>query len=114
MEILRRRPQPPRREPEIPITGQAIPAELMNDSLPAPRGVQVIWGASMQTLELAGMRVEDARRLLQSLLHVDPEAPALINGEPARPAQRIQAGDTIEFVVHAGEKGHESRICSVG
>jgi len=67
--------------------------------------VQVIWGASLQNLQLAGMQMQHARRLLQGLMHIDPTAPALINGEPARPNQTIEAGDTVEFVVHAGEKG---------
>jgi hypothetical protein len=106
MEILRRRSEPPKpRAAELP-TPHA--AELPGGDPPssaAQGGVQVIWGASVQTLELGGMQVRQARELLQTLLRVDPGAPALINGEPARPTQRINAGDTVEFVIHAGEKG---------
>jgi hypothetical protein len=51
------------------------------------------------------MQVQHARQLLQTLMSVDPAAPVLINGAPARGNERINAGDTVEFVIHAGEKG---------
>jgi hypothetical protein len=104
MESIRRRPQPLKpREEELPAppTPELPPAERAA----APAGVQVIWGASVQTLELGGMQVQHARQLLRGLMHIDAAAPALINGAPARANQRINPGDTVEFVIHAGEKG---------
>ena len=106
METLRRRARPPKpRQEDFPVP-QAIETPAENPPAgTAQAGVQVIWGASLQTLELGGMQVQYARQLLQTLMHIDPGAPALINGEPARATQQINAGDTLEFVVHAGEKG---------
>jgi hypothetical protein len=105
METLRRRPEPSRpKEEDVPVPRAAdLPAP--NPSPAASGGVQVIWGASVQILELGGMQVQHARQLLQTLMSVDPAAPVLINGAPARGNERINAGDTVEFVIHAGEKG---------
>jgi hypothetical protein len=105
MEQLRKRPQPQKPKENEPLPRAVSSGGALYPD-PEPSGVQVIWGASVQTLQLGGMQVQHARRLLQSLMHIDPAAPALINGEPARPNQRINEGDTLEFVVHAGEKGY--------
>ena len=78
---------------------QAAPA---TDGLPS---VQVIYGASVQTLALAGLTVAQARPVVETLLAVDPTSPALVNGRPARPSYVIAQGDALEFVHHAGEKG---------
>ena len=69
------------------------------------RDVEVIYGASVQTLALAGLTVAQARPLVETILAVDPRSPALINGAPARPTQVIGEGNFLEFVHHAGEKG---------
>ena len=74
---------------------------------PAPPdfGVQVISGASVQTLGLAGLRISQAREVLSSILQVHPRAPVLVNGREVPEGERLQPGDTLEFVHLAGEKG---------
>jgi len=67
--------------------------------------VQVISGASVQTLALAGLQVSQARELVETILHVDPHSRVLVNGHPVRPNHRLTSGDALEFVHHAGEKG---------
>jgi hypothetical protein len=69
------------------------------------RDVEVIYGASVQTLALAGLTVAQARPLVETILAVNPRSPALLNGAPARANQVIGEGDLLEFVHHAGEKG---------
>jgi hypothetical protein len=69
------------------------------------REVEVIYGASVQTLALAGLTVAQARPLVETILAVHPRSPALVNGVPARTNQVIAEGDSLEFVHHAGEKG---------
>jgi hypothetical protein len=69
------------------------------------RDVEVIYGASVQTLALAGLTVAQARPLVETILAVDPRSPALLNGVPARVNQVIAEGDFLEFVHQAGEKG---------
>jgi hypothetical protein len=68
-------------------------------------GVQVISGATVQTLGLAGLRISQAREVLRSILQIDPRTPVLVNGREVPEAERLQAGDTLEFVHLAGEKG---------
>lgn len=73
---------------------------------PAESGnVQVISGACVQTFALAGKQVQHARAALSAIQPVDPRAPALVNGRSVEPAHRLTAGDTLEFVHQAGEKG---------
>ncbi len=67
--------------------------------------VQVISGASVQTLPLAGYRASEARGLAETILRIDPSARMLVNGQPVRSSYRLASGDTLEFVHHAGEKG---------
>lgn len=69
------------------------------------RDVEVIYGASVQTLALAGLTVAQARPLVETILAVDPRSPALLNGVPARANHVIAEGDFLEFVHQAGEKG---------
>ena len=68
-------------------------------------GVQVIYGASVQALPLIGLRVSDARPIVQTILQVDPRSPAVVNGRRVQADYVIARGDVLEFVHHAGEKG---------
>jgi hypothetical protein len=67
--------------------------------------VQVIYGASVQSLPFAGLPVAEARRLAQSILRVEARSPVLVNGRPARAESVLARGDVLEFVHYAGEKG---------
>ena len=93
-------PPPPIRSAE-PLSAPAAssPAETYNPD------VRVIYGAGVQTLPLVGLTVAQARDAAIAILGVDRRAPALVNGRPARPEYRVEPGDEIEFVHHAGEKG---------
>jgi hypothetical protein len=82
--------------------GAAQPAGLEE---PREGSVQVISGASVQSLPLAGLAVAQARQLATTILNVDPRSPALVNGVPVEPEYRLANGDQLEFVHHAGEKG---------
>lgn len=91
------RSRPDEASPTVPPEPPADPAQGAN--------VQVISGASVQSLPLSGLRVERAREALGHILQIDPRAPVLVNGRPARSWHRLAGGDTLEFVHHAGEKG---------
>lgn len=71
----------------------------------AEAGVEVIYGASVQTLPFAGLRVAVAARLAQTILRVEARSPALVNGRPVRPDHVLARGESLEFVHYAGEKG---------
>lgn len=97
-----------------PITARPLQT-LTVDELPQPGSpaidqghITVISGAHLQTFPIAGLSVEQARTLLDQLMSLHPEAPMLVNGSPVGSGYELQTGDTLEFVHHAGEKGHGS------
>jgi pSer/pThr/pTyr-binding forkhead associated (FHA) protein len=67
--------------------------------------VQVISGASVQSLDLAGLQITQAREIVRAILSLDQQSAVLVNGQPVRDDYRLVCGDTLEFVHHAGEKG---------
>jgi hypothetical protein len=86
----------------------ATPREL---ALPAAAAVgtsgtvQVIWGPFTEPLEVAGLSVAQAFELLRDPFNIAPGAEVNVNGVAAAPEQRLRAGDVLEFVRGAGEKG---------
>ena len=97
---IRRRVDEPRRE-RAP--GGSEPAAAPPE--PQPQGIQVIFGPIAQPFDFEGMSVGAARGLLQHALNIPPGAAALVNGNPVDPERDLVAGDTLEFVRLAGEKG---------
>ena len=67
--------------------------------------VEVIYGASAQNFAVGGQTLAEARDVIASILRIPPDSPALVNGEPVPVSYRLNRGDTLEFVHHAGEKG---------
>jgi hypothetical protein len=87
-------------EPPADDSGRTIPPQPVDVA-----DVQVIFGASVQTLALAGLTVAEARPLVQTILRADPRTPVLLNGRPARATQVIARNDVVELIHPAGEKG---------
>jgi hypothetical protein len=83
--------------------------EFKVEPLPST-SVQVISGASVQSLDLAGLQVSQAREVVRHILRLDQNTAVLVNGEPRRDDFRLTSGDTLEFVHHAGEKGASDGI----
>jgi len=102
MERLRRRE---REEIDLPLTPEPHIERPGTPATPAPTTVEVIWGPMVESMAAAGMTVGDVRALLQRPYNIPVQAAALVNGTPARPEQRLRAGDTLEFARAAGEKG---------
>ena len=67
--------------------------------------VQVIWGSLMDDLEVAGMTVGEVHGHLQEAYGIAPNAQVNVNGIEATHDTRLDAGDELEFVRSAGEKG---------
>jgi hypothetical protein len=67
--------------------------------------VEVIYGASVQDFAVGGQTLREARDVIAGILQIPPDSPALVNGEPVPHTYRLAAGDTLEFIHHAGEKG---------
>lgn len=107
MPSERRRPAPESPPGERP--GLVATERVELPPLPEPPAgagaVQVIWGPTAESLELAGLTVDGAYQLLRAPFHIAPGVRVLVNGEPAAPDQRLAAGDLLEFTRPAGEKG---------
>ena len=67
--------------------------------------VQVIWGSSSESFEMADMSVGEVYRDLRGPLNIAPAVVALVNGDPVDAEHRLRAGDELEFARPAGEKG---------
>ena len=101
MERLRRR-RAQQSEAEAPPRSGAA-GSIAADEAFGP--VTVISGSYSDAMELAGMTVSEAFRLLSSALHLAPGVNALVDGSEAGGDHRLGAGQTLEFVRAAGEKG---------
>jgi proteasome-associated ATPase len=101
MEQLRRRR---REQPQREIPRGGTPGSEEEPESDAT-GVQVIWGAMAQQMELAGMTVGEAQQLLRPAFGLAPEATPLVDGRLAGSGDRLASGQVLEFVRAAGEKG---------
>jgi hypothetical protein len=72
-----------------------------------PRGgqVQVSYGVHSLEAAIAGKSVGEVRQALKEPLNIDPRALALVNGRDVAASHILKAGDQLEFVRLAGEKG---------
>ena len=84
---------------------QTEEADVMLAGKTMPRPVRVIAGADVQDMDLAGRTVGEARAVAQAIFGINDEARALIDGHEAQEDQLLHAGQIIEFVKHAGQKG---------
>jgi hypothetical protein len=114
METHRRpRHDATRSDPRGPVTAVLDPLEDdTSTEASVVSDVQVIYGASTQTLALAGLTIAEARPLLVTVLSIDRRARALVNGRPASESYVLARRDALEFVHHAGEKGQTRWSCA--
>ncbi len=97
MEKLRRARRP---EPELEALTPAA-----SGVAPEAGTVHVSSGVMSESFELVGLTVEQVRSMLGRAYSLDPNAEATVNEQEARPDQRLQAGDRLEFGRLLGEKG---------
>ncbi len=67
--------------------------------------VQVTWGSLVDDVDLAGITVGEAETLLQDAYTIAPGVTINVNGAEAAADTILTAGDALEFVRAAGEKG---------
>ena len=67
--------------------------------------VKISYGVHSLEAAVAGKAVGEVRQALKEPLNIDPRALALVNGRDVAASQVLQAGDQLEFVRLAGEKG---------
>jgi hypothetical protein len=67
--------------------------------------VSVSSGPYLEQLPVRGMRVSEVRERFGDRLDIDPQAQAILDGQPVSDETVIQAGQVLMFARRAGEKG---------
>ena len=76
--------------------------------------VKVSYGVHHLDAAIAGKSVGEVRQALREPLNIDPRALALVNGRDVAESYVLKAGDQLEFVRLAGEKGTVFRFQFLG
>jgi hypothetical protein len=106
-EIQHPRPTAERRrsrEDRLPI-GPGACGESEETADGADGTAQVVWGAIAEDHEVVGMTAGEVREIFQGPYNIAPQVEVLLNGARADAEVRLAAGDVLEFVRAAGEKG---------
>jgi hypothetical protein len=69
--------------------------------------VKVVYGVHALEASLAGRTVQSVRDALVQPLNISPQAVTLVNGQEVEGTHVLSAGELLEFVRYAGEKGGE-------
>ena len=67
--------------------------------------VRVLYGVHSLEADLAGRTVADIRQALRQALNISPQAVAVVDGREVQEGFTLLAGQQLEFVRLAGEKG---------
>ncbi len=71
----------------------------------AQQHVRVLYGVHALEANLAGRTVADVRHALRQALNISPQAVAIVDGREVEEGAILLAGQQLEFVRLAGEKG---------
>jgi hypothetical protein len=71
----------------------------------AQQQVRVLYGVHALEANLAGRTVADVRQALRQALNISPQAVAIVDGREVEEGAILLAGQQLEFVRLAGEKG---------
>jgi len=77
----------------------------LNQAAQATGKVSVVYGANDVEIELAGHKVTDVQVALSDVLNIDKNAEAYVNGVQVNGEYQLKAGDRLEFMKEAGQKG---------
>ncbi|MFQ5882923.1 MAG: hypothetical protein ACE5I9_10705 [Candidatus Methylomirabilales bacterium] len=67
--------------------------------------VRVVYGVHSLEVGIAGRSVGEVRAALKQALNIGPQALAVVDGREVLESHILQAGELLEFVRLAGEKG---------
>ena len=79
-------------------------AKLADQTTPLSQ-VRVLYGVHALEAGLAGRTVADVRQALRQALNISPQAMAVVDGREVEEGFVLLAGQQLEFVRLAGEKG---------
>jgi hypothetical protein len=76
----------------------------------APAGAATVThGPYAESLPVAGMTVQAVRERYQDRFDIGPNSQAILDGDPVDENTQIGVGQTLSFVMRAGEKGGPGR-----
>jgi hypothetical protein len=78
---------------------------LFDDNQPANQLVSVSSGPYLEQLPVGDSTVGEVRHRFADRLDIDPNAQAVLDGQPVDDQTRIRAGQALMFTRRAGEKG---------
>ena len=84
-------------------------SSFFDDPAAEPGMATVTHGPFAERLPVAEMTVSEVRNRFRDRLDIHPEAMAMLDGSPVDDATTVQAGQTLMFVRHSGEKGQPCR-----
>lgn len=89
------------------VEGVAAPdvAGALNNAAAVTGKVSVVYGANDLEMELGGHTVADVQASLADVLNLDKNAEAYVNGVQVNGDYQLKAGDRLEFMKEAGQKG---------
>ncbi len=73
----------------------------------AQEQVRVLYGVHSLEANLVGRTVGDVRQALRQALNISPQAVAVVDGREVEEGFILLAGQQLEFVRLAGEKGYD-------
>ena len=85
--------------------GKAITGTKVAAQTKTPSQVRVLYGVHALEANLAGRTVSDVRQAVRQALNISPQAVAVVNGREVEESFVLLAGQQLEFVRLAGEKG---------
>jgi hypothetical protein len=80
-------------------------AQALNQAAAITGKVSVVYGANDLEMELGGHTVADVQASLADVLNLDKNAEAYVNGLQVKGDYQLKAGDRLEFMKEAGQKG---------
>jgi hypothetical protein len=90
--------------PELPLPRHSEGAEGPGTPA-AAAGVRITWGPTVDDMAVQGMTVQAVYQLLQAPFNIAPQVAALVDGRTVDGNHRLAAGEALEFIRHAAEKG---------
>ena len=80
-------------------------AGLFDDNEPSNQLVSVSSGPYLEQLPVGNMPVGEVRRRFADRFDIDPNAQAVLDGQPVDDQTTVQPGQALMFTRRAGEKG---------
>ena len=85
--------------------GAAGGAGLFDSNQPSNQLVSVSSGPYLEQLPVGGMNVGEVRRRFADRFDIDPNAQAVLDGQPVDDLTCVRPGQALMFTRRAGEKG---------